>query len=63
MSTMTTKDAARGFSEVVSRVAYARERLILTRRGRPLAAIVPIEDLEELETRRATEAADQGENT
>ena len=63
MSTMTTKDAARTFSEVVSRVAYARERLILTRRGRKLAAIVPLEDLEELEHRRAAEPADQGGNT
>jgi len=48
---------------VVSRVAYARERLILTRRGRKLAAIVQIEDLEELETRRAAEATDEGANT
>jgi len=52
MSTMSTKEAARGFSEVVSRVAYGRERLVLTRRS-PLAAIISIAELEELESRQA----------
>jgi len=39
---------------VVSRAEYAKERIVIERRGRPVAAVVPIEDLaalEELEDR------------
>jgi len=34
--------------EVLSHVAHRRERVILTRHGRKLGAIVPMEDLERL---------------
>ncbi len=37
------------FSDLVSRTAFAKERHVLTRRGRAVAAMVPIEDLELLE--------------
>lgn len=40
-------------AELVSRVGYTGERIILTRHGKPLAALVPVEDLEALERRRA----------
>lgn len=41
---------ARGtFAELVNRVAHGRERVRVARLGRPIAAIVPIEDLELLE--------------
>lgn len=33
-------------SDTVNRVAYRGERIVLRRRGRDLAAIVPLEDLE-----------------
>ena len=36
------KDAARGLSDLLNRVHYARERVVLTRRGKPVAAIVPL---------------------
>jgi prevent-host-death family protein len=36
-------------AELVSRVGYSGERILLTRHGKPLAALVPIEDLEALE--------------
>ena len=39
---------------VVSRAEYAKERVVIERRGKPVAAVVPIEDLaalEELEDR------------
>jgi prevent-host-death family protein len=42
------------FAETVNRVAYGRERVILHRRGKDLAALIPFEDLmllEELEDR------------
>ncbi len=37
------------FSDTLNRVAYARERVILHRRGKDVAAVVPIEDLRLLE--------------
>lgn len=37
------------FSETINRVAYGRERIILHRRGKSLAALIPIEDLRLLE--------------
>ncbi len=47
-SDITTVDARNNFSDVVNRAAYGKERIILTRRGKPIAAIVPAEDLERL---------------
>lgn len=43
------------FSETVNRVAQDGERLVLERRGKPVAVLVPVEDLallEELEDRQ-----------
>lgn len=41
---------ARGeFSELVNRAAYRHERVLLTRHGKPIAAIISKEDLEYLE--------------
>ena len=37
------------FSDVISRAAFGKERIVLTRRGKPVAAVVPVEDLERLE--------------
>jgi len=54
LRTMTAAGARSQFSEVVNRTAFGGERVVVTRRGKPLAALVPIEDLallEELEDR------------
>lgn len=41
---------ARGeFSDLVNRAAYGHERVLLTRHGKAIAALVPAEDLELLE--------------
>jgi prevent-host-death family protein len=38
--------AARGsFAEMLNRAAYGKERVVVTRRGKALAAIVPMEDM------------------
>lgn len=42
-------DARGSFSTTVNRVAFGGERVILTRHGRRVAAVVPIEDLELIE--------------
>jgi len=49
MSNISTKEARRQHSTVISRAAVAKERIILTRHGKAVAAVVPIEDLELLE--------------
>jgi prevent-host-death family protein len=36
------------FSEYVSKVAYASEKFIITKRGKPLVALVSIEDLKNI---------------
>jgi prevent-host-death family protein len=46
---ISTAEAREQFSEVVNRAAFGRERIILTRRGKALAAVVPVEDVELLE--------------
>lgn len=46
---MTTVAAREHFSEVINRAAYSKERIILTRRGKNLVAVIPLEDLELLE--------------
>jgi len=42
-------EARESFAELVNRAAYGHERVLVARRGRPIAAIVPIEDVELLE--------------
>lgn len=46
---VSVSDARETFAELVNRVAYRQERVLVARRGRPVAAIVPIEDVELLE--------------
>jgi prevent-host-death family protein len=43
------RDARKEFADVLNRVAYRQERVVLTRRGKALAAVVPMEDVELLE--------------
>lgn len=49
MATMTTVEAREKFSDVVSRTAFAKERVVLTRHGKPVGALVPMEDVKLLE--------------
>lgn len=46
MARMSTSTARQKFSEIVSRAEFAGERTILHRRKKPVAAVVPIEDLQ-----------------
>jgi prevent-host-death family protein len=47
--TLSTGAARDKFAEVLNRAAFGKERVVLTRRGKPLVAVVPIEDVELLE--------------
>ncbi len=46
---VSTGDARDRFSEILNRAAFGKERVVLTRRGKPLVALVPMEDIEALE--------------
>jgi len=41
-------EAKSHFSEYVSKVAYANEKFVITKRGKPLVALVSIEDLKNI---------------
>lgn len=43
-------------SEFIGRVAYGKERLLVLRRGKPVAALVSVEDLWRLEVSDQTQA-------
>jgi prevent-host-death family protein len=49
MKQVTTVDARAQFSEIINRAAFGKERVTLTRRGKEIVAVVPIEDLKLLE--------------
>lgn len=46
---INTVDAKEGFSDLMNRVSQQNERIILTRRGTPIAAIVPMDDFNRLQ--------------
>jgi prevent-host-death family protein len=49
MNIMSSSNAREHFPEVVSEVAFAKKRFVVTRRGKRLVAIIPIEDLDMIE--------------
>jgi prevent-host-death family protein len=49
MARLPASEIRRNFAEVLNRVAYQAERVVLERRGKAVAAIVSIRDLERLE--------------
>lgn len=54
MNVITATAAKKDISGTLSRAEYGKERVVITRQGKEVAAIVPIEDiqlLEELEER------------
>ncbi len=54
MAHLPASKVREGFADTINRAAYAKERVVVRRRGKEVAAVVPIEDLrllEELEDR------------
>lgn len=49
MENITAADARKQLAELLSRAAYGKERFVLTRHGKEMGAIVPVEDLDLLE--------------
>lgn len=50
MLKMSTVEARENFSEMINKAAYGSERVVLTRRGKPLVAVVSLQELEGLKT-------------
>lgn len=46
---VSTIEAKEGFSELINRVFHQNERIVLTRRGKEIVAIVPFEDFQQLQ--------------
>jgi prevent-host-death family protein len=49
MTRVNASEARNDFATTLNRVAYGKNRVVLHRRGKDLAAIVPMEDLELLQ--------------
>ena len=45
----TAAHARQSFSDILNRAAYGKERVVIERRGKRLAAVVPLEDLDLIE--------------
>ena len=46
VTAISVADARSDLADLLNRVAYGKERLVITRHGRELAALVPVEDLQ-----------------
>lgn len=52
MKPVTTAEARKNMAELLNRAAYGGERFVVTRHGKELVAIVPVEDASLLERLR-----------
>lgn len=49
MATVPFSEAREHFTDLVNEVAYGGKRIVLTRKGKRLVAIVPLDDLQTIE--------------
>jgi len=55
MLNISIAEAKSKFSEIIARTIYAGERFIVRRRGKPVAAIVGIDDLRKIQLTNSSE--------
>jgi prevent-host-death family protein len=55
VATITSRQLRTDLADTLNRVAYAGERVIIERHGKPVAAIVSVEDLASIEAREDAE--------
>jgi prevent-host-death family protein len=53
MKQVTTAEARKHLAELLNRAAYGKERFVVTRHGKQLVAIVPLEEVTLLDRLRA----------
>ncbi len=46
---ITTAEARKNFADIVNNVAYGKDTIVLTRRGKEIVALISIEDLQLLQ--------------
>jgi prevent-host-death family protein len=56
---ISTLDAKEEFSELINRVVHKKERVVLLRRGKEIAAIVPLEDFHLLQKSQSATDLDE----
>lgn len=49
MKTLTATEAREGFADALADAAYRHERVLVTKQGKPVAALISYEDLQLLE--------------
>ena len=49
MKRINISSARENLADILNRVTYAKDRYRITKRGKPIAAVIPIEDLKMLE--------------
>jgi prevent-host-death family protein len=49
MEKIGAREARLNFADVLSRCAYGKDRIVVTKNGKDVAAVIPIEDLRALE--------------
>jgi len=47
MLKMSTVEARENFSEMINQAAYGNQRVVLTRRGKPLVAVISLQELDQ----------------
>jgi len=51
MLEMSTVEARENFSDLINKAAYGNEQVVLTRRGKPLVAVISLDELKMLKER------------
>ena len=51
MLEMSTVEARENFSDMINKAAYGNQHVVLTRRGKPLVAVVSLNELEALKAK------------
>jgi prevent-host-death family protein len=62
MNHISQTDLRSNLADILNRAHYQRQRIVVERRNEPIAALVPIEDLELLERLEEAEEARWAEN-
>ncbi len=57
---LNVAEAKKKFSELLARVAFKGERFVITRRGKPMAALIGLDDLAVLEEQGDRSSEPQG---
>lgn len=58
-TTISTGQLRQRLADMLNRASYAKDRIVVERNGQPVAAIVPLDDLEALEDIADARAADE----